>query len=86
MHFEINQEVQKALPPEEDAFGCFFRLNGTAHREVIHHLTDKDQLGDLHFYVRRHLGQAIALLRLCLVHKSGNKPAKMGQRPTAAIL
>lgn len=56
MHLELNQQLKNALPPDEDAFEWFLRPKGTTHREVKHRLTYEAQLGDLHFYVKRHLG------------------------------
>lgn len=78
MHLELNQELKKSLPSEEGAFGFFYRPNGTTPRDFKHRLSYEDQLGDLHFSVKRHLGTAIALLRLCLAHESRISLPKWG--------
>lgn len=78
MHLELNQELKKSLPLEEDAFGHFFRSNGTTPRDAKHRSSYEDQICDLHFYVKRLLGEAIALLRLCLAHQAGNSLSKWG--------
>ena len=56
MYLDLNQQLKKSLPPEEDAFEWFLRPKGTTHREIKHRLTYEAQLGDLNFYVKRHLG------------------------------
>lgn len=56
MYLELSQQLKDALPEGEDAFEWFLRAKGTTHREVKHRLTYEARLGDLHFYVKRHLG------------------------------
>lgn len=56
MYLELNQKLKEALPDGEDAFNWFLRPKGTTHREVKNRHTYEARLGDLHFYVKRHLG------------------------------
>ena len=55
MYLELNQELKESLPEGEDAFDWFLRPKGTTHREVKNRHTYEARLGDLHFYVKRHL-------------------------------
>ncbi len=56
MYLQLNQELKESLPNGEDAFNWFLQPNGTTHREVKNRHTYEAHLGDLHFYVKRHLG------------------------------
>jgi heptose I phosphotransferase len=56
MYLELSPELEKALPDGRDPFGWLLRTQGTVHREVKHRLTYEAQLGDQHFFVKRHLG------------------------------
>ena len=56
MYLELNQELKESLPDGVDAFNWFLQPNGTTHREVKNRHTYEARLGDLHFYVKRHLG------------------------------
>ncbi|MDQ8195157.1 lipopolysaccharide core heptose(I) kinase RfaP [Coraliomargarita sp. SDUM461004] len=56
MYLELTDELRKALPPGSDPFEWFLLGGGEVHREVKNRLTYETQLGELHFYVKRHLG------------------------------
>ncbi len=56
MYLELSPELKQRLADEPDLFGWFLTQQGQAHRDVKHRLTYEVQLGDLHFYVKRHLG------------------------------
>jgi len=56
MYLELDPKLKDALPDGSDPFECFLRAQGTTHREVKHRLTYELRLGELHFYVKRHLG------------------------------
>lgn len=56
MYLELSKELEERLADEPDLFGWFLTQQGEAHRDVKNRLTYEVQLGDLHFYVKRHLG------------------------------
>lgn len=56
MYLELAPALKKVLPNDADPFEWFLRPQGIPHREVKHRLTYEAHLGDLHFYVKRHLG------------------------------
>ncbi len=56
MYLELSKELQKQLADEPDLFDWFLTQQGEAHRTVKNRLTYEVRLGDLHFYVKRHLG------------------------------
>ncbi len=56
MTLELTDELRKALPDGCDPFEWFLLGGGQVHREVKNRLTYETQLGELHFYVKRHLG------------------------------
>jgi len=56
MYLELSDELEKALPPGEEAFDWFLKKQGEAHREVKHRLTYEVLVGNQHIFVKRHLG------------------------------
>jgi heptose I phosphotransferase len=56
MYLELTDELRKALPKDSAPFEWFLLGGGEVHREVKNRLTYETQLGELHFYVKRHLG------------------------------
>ena len=56
MYLELSKELQKQLADEPAQFDWFLTQQGDAHRDVKNRLTYEVELGDLHFYVKRHLG------------------------------
>lgn len=56
MTLELTDELRDALPEGSDPFEWFLLGGGEVHREVKNRLTYETQLGELHFYVKRHLG------------------------------
>lgn len=56
MYLELTKELEDALPPGCDAFEWFLNGHGQVHRDVKNRLTYEKELGDLHFFVKRHLG------------------------------
>jgi heptose I phosphotransferase len=56
MILELSDELQNALPEGSDPFDWFLNEGGEVHRHVKNRLTYETQLGELHFYVKRHLG------------------------------
>lgn len=56
MLLELTDELRKALPEGADPFEWFLQGGGEVHRHVKNRLTYEVNLGDMHFYVKRHLG------------------------------
>jgi heptose I phosphotransferase len=56
MTLELTDELQNELPKGCDPFEWFLLGSGEVHREVKNRLTYETHLGELHFYVKRHLG------------------------------
>jgi heptose I phosphotransferase len=56
MTLELSDELRDALPEGSDPFEWLLHGSGEVHREVKNRLTYETQLGELHFYVKRHLG------------------------------
>jgi len=56
MTLELTDELCNALPDGCDPFEWFLLGGGEVHREVKNRLTYETQIGELHFYVKRHLG------------------------------
>lgn len=56
MYLELCDQLQKELAAEADPFDWFLQQDGQVYREVKNRLTYESRLGDLHFYVKRHLG------------------------------
>lgn len=56
MILELTDELKNALPDGADPFDWFLQGDGEVHRHVKNRLTYEVHLGDLHFYVKRHLG------------------------------
>lgn len=56
MLLELTDELRKALPEGADPFEWFLQGGGEVHRHVKNRLTYEVNSGDMHFYVKRHLG------------------------------
>jgi heptose I phosphotransferase len=56
MLLELPDELRDALPEVADPFEWFLQGGGEVHRHIKNRLTYEVHLGDLHFYVKRHLG------------------------------
>ncbi len=56
MLLELTDELRDALPEGADPFEWFLQGGGDVHRHVKNRLTYEVHLGELHFYVKRHLG------------------------------
>ena len=56
MLLELTDELRDALPEGVDPFEWFLEGSGEVHRHVKNRLTYEVHLGELHFYVKRHLG------------------------------
>ncbi|WP_158279927.1 lipopolysaccharide core heptose(I) kinase RfaP [Coraliomargarita sinensis] len=56
MYLDLDPQLQNALEQERDVFEWFLQPRGQTHREVKHRLTYEVNLGDLHIFVKRHLG------------------------------
>lgn len=56
MLLELTDELRNALPEGADPFEWFLQSGGEVHRHVKNRLTYEVHLGDMHFYVKRHLG------------------------------
>jgi heptose I phosphotransferase len=55
MLLELTDELRDALPEGVDPFDWFLKGGGEVHRHVKNRLTYEVRLGNLHFYVKRHL-------------------------------
>jgi len=56
MHLDLKAELRDAIPTGSDPFDWFLFSGGEVHRKVKNRLTYETHLGELHFYVKRHLG------------------------------
>lgn len=56
MLLELSDNLRRELPDGTAPFNWFLHGSGTVHREVKNRLTYEARLGELHFYVKRHLG------------------------------
>ena len=56
MILELSDQLRDALPEGADPFEWFLQGDGEVHRHVKNRLTYEVHLGELHFYVKRHLG------------------------------
>lgn len=53
---ELTDKLRDALPKGADPFEWFLQGDGEVHRHVKNRLTYEVRLGELHFYVKRHMG------------------------------
>jgi heptose I phosphotransferase len=56
MLLELTDELRDVLPEGADPFEWFLKGGGAVHRHIKNRLTYEVHLGNLHFYVKRHLG------------------------------
>ena len=56
MLLELTDELRDVLPEGADPFEWFLEGGGEIHRHIKNRLTYEVHLGNLHFYVKRHLG------------------------------
>jgi len=56
MLLELTDELRDVLPEGADPFEWFLEGGGEVHRHIKNRLTYEVHLGNLHFYVKRHLG------------------------------
>ncbi|HAV11932.1 MAG TPA: lipopolysaccharide core heptose(I) kinase RfaP [Opitutae bacterium] len=56
MYLDLSDELKRVIPDGCDPFVWLLEGHGVTHRHVKNRLTYEQSLGDLHFFVKRHLG------------------------------